>query len=65
MYSVSIQLQVFGGQIGVEPVVASMLALSVLLLSGVLKWQDCLACTPAWDTLVWFTGETRKQGAAV
>lgn len=33
-----------------------MLALSVLLLSGVLKWEDCLGCTPAWDTLLWFSG---------
>ena len=28
--------------------------LSVLLLTGVLKWKDCLQYPPAWDTLFWF-----------
>lgn len=32
-----------------------MLALSVLLLLGVLEWEDCLAEKSAWDTLIWFT----------
>jgi hypothetical protein len=26
----------------------------VLLLTGVLKWKDCLQYPPAWDTLFWF-----------
>ncbi|KAG6399772.1 hypothetical protein SASPL_141257 [Salvia splendens] len=28
--------------------------LSVLLLTGVLEWEDCLNETQAWDTVVWF-----------
>lgn len=28
--------------------------LSVLLVTGVLKWKDCLNYPPAWDTLFWF-----------
>ena len=40
--------------IGVSAVVTAMLGLSVLLLSGVLQWKDCLAYQPAWDTLTWF-----------
>lgn len=44
---------------GVEPVTAAMIALGVLLATGVLTWQDCLEYTPAWDTLMWFTGEAR------
>lgn len=31
-----------------------MLGLSLLLLSGVLEWDDCLSEKSAWDTLVWF-----------
>lgn len=26
----------------------------MLLLTGVLKWRDCLEYSPAWDTLTWF-----------
>ena len=35
-------------------VVAAMLGLSILLLLGVLDWDDCLSEKSAWDTLVWF-----------
>ncbi|KAL6957160.1 cytochrome P450-dit2 [Sarracenia purpurea var. burkii] len=35
-------------------VVAAMLGLSILLLSGVLDWDDCLSEKLAWDILVWF-----------
>lgn len=31
-----------------------MLGLCILLLSGVLKWDDCLTEKSAWDTLTWF-----------
>ena len=40
--------------IGVPSVVAAMIGLSILLLSGVLEWNDCLNEKSAWDTLVWF-----------
>ena len=50
----AVALWMFGDMIGVSAVVAAMLGLSVLLLSGVLEWKDCLAYTPAWDTLTWF-----------
>jgi divalent anion:Na+ symporter, DASS family len=47
-------LWMFGEMIGVSAVVAAMLGLSVLLLTGVLEWKDCLSATAAWDTLAWF-----------
>jgi divalent anion:Na+ symporter, DASS family len=47
-------LWMFGDLIGVSAVVAAMLGLSLLLLSGVVEWKDCLSYTPAWDTLTWF-----------
>lgn len=41
-------------RIGVSSVVAAMLGLSLLLLLGVLDWNDCLNEKSAWDTLAWF-----------
>lgn len=50
----SLSLQVCGDMVGISAVVAAMLGLSVLLLTGVLTWRDCLTYPPAWDTLFWF-----------
>ena len=38
--------------------------LSVLLLTGVLKWKDCLQYPPAWDTLFWFAVLVGMSGEA-
>ncbi|KAK4401850.1 Dicarboxylate transporter 2.1, chloroplastic [Sesamum angolense] len=43
-----------GDALGVPSVVAAMLGLSILLLLGVLDWDDCLSEKSAWDTLAWF-----------
>ncbi|KAK6121222.1 hypothetical protein DH2020_045035 [Rehmannia glutinosa] len=50
----AVSLWVFGDALGIASVVAAMLALSILLLSGVLDWDDCLSEKSAWDTLAWF-----------
>lgn len=47
-------MQVCGDAVGISAVVAAMMGLSVLLLTGVLSWRDCLTYPPAWDTLFWF-----------
>lgn len=47
-------LWVFGSYIGVHATIAAMLGLSILLLTGVLTWQDIKKEEGAWDTLVWF-----------
>jgi DASS family divalent anion:Na+ symporter len=48
-------LWIFGSRLGgIEPATAALLGLSLLLLIGVLSWQDILAEQGAWDTLVWF-----------
>lgn len=49
--------QVFGTPLGISPVVAAILAVALLLFTGVLSWSDCLNCTQAWDTLFWFSGK--------
>ncbi|KAL0384437.1 UNVERIFIED_CONTAM: Dicarboxylate transporter 2.1, chloroplastic [Sesamum radiatum] len=50
----AVSLWVFGDALGVPSVVAAMLGLSILLLLGVLDWDDCLSEKSAWDTLAWF-----------
>eukprot|EP00967_Tisochrysis_lutea_P007412 scaffold8801_cov21-Tisochrysis_lutea.AAC.1 len=39
----------------VPAVLGAMTALSMLLGTGTLSWDDCLNYTPAWDTLLWFS----------
>ncbi|XP_031132242.1 dicarboxylate transporter 2.1, chloroplastic-like [Ipomoea triloba] len=50
----AVSLWVFGEAVGISSVVAAMIALSILLLLGVLDWDDCLSEKAAWDTLAWF-----------
>ncbi|XP_052200715.1 dicarboxylate transporter 2.1, chloroplastic-like isoform X2 [Diospyros lotus] len=50
----AVSLCVFGEALGITSVAAAMLALSILLLLGVLDWDDCLSEKSAWDTLAWF-----------
>ncbi|KAG8645878.1 dicarboxylate transporter 2.1, chloroplastic [Manihot esculenta] len=50
----AVSLWVFGDTLGIPSVVAAMIALSILLLLGVLDWDDCLSEKSAWDTLAWF-----------
>ncbi|KAG8368635.1 hypothetical protein BUALT_Bualt15G0066100 [Buddleja alternifolia] len=50
----AVSLWVFGDALGISSVVAAMLGLSILLLLGVLDWDDCLSEKSAWDTLAWF-----------
>lgn len=47
-------LWIVGKSIGIGSVNAAVLGLSVLLITGVLKWKECLAEGVAWDTLTWF-----------
>lgn len=50
----AVTLWIFGDALGVSSVVAAMTGLSILLLCGVLDWEDCLNEKSAWDTLAWF-----------
>ena len=47
-------LWIFGDALRVDPTTASFVGLSVLLLSGVLTWEDVKSEKGAWDTLIWF-----------
>ncbi|WCJ18780.1 Dicarboxylate transporter 2.1 chloroplastic [Euphorbia peplus] len=50
----AVSLWVFGDALGIPSVVAAMIGLSILLMLGVLDWDDCLSEKSAWDTLAWF-----------
>lgn len=47
-------LWVFGGQWGISAVQTAFLGVAVLLLCGVLSWQDIIENQNAWDNLFWY-----------
>lgn len=47
-------LWVFGGSLNINAVAAALLGLSVLLITNVVTWKECLSDNQAWDTLTWF-----------
>lgn len=47
-------LWIFGKQLGIDAVVAAMVGLSILLLTGVLEWESLVKIDNAWETFVWF-----------
>ncbi|EKK2896791.1 DASS family sodium-coupled anion symporter [Escherichia coli] len=47
-------LWIFGDALGVDATTASFVGLSILLLTGVLSWDDVKSEKGAWDTLIWF-----------
>ncbi|KAL6842029.1 hypothetical protein ACP4OV_028008 [Aristida adscensionis] len=58
----TVGLWIFGGVLKVDAVSAAILGLSVLLISGVVTWKECLAESVAWDTLTWFAALIAMAG---
>jgi len=58
----------FGPSMAFDSTLVAFIGLAILLLSGVLSWQDILSEKPAWDTLIWFgalvmlAGQLNKLG---
>ena len=48
-------LWILSGPLGIHTTTTALLGLVVLLLTGVLTWEDVLTERGAWDTLVWFS----------
>lgn len=46
-------LWIFGGAFGVHPTVAAFLGISILLATGIIKWDDVLQEKNAWNTFIW------------
>ncbi|GLT78770.1 hypothetical protein SLA2020_502960 [Shorea laevis] len=58
----TVGLWVFGGMLNVDAVTAAILGLSILLITGVVTWKECLAEAVAWDTLTWFAALIAMAG---
>ncbi|XP_022944566.1 dicarboxylate transporter 1, chloroplastic-like [Cucurbita moschata] len=58
----TVGLWVFGGVLNVDAVTAAILGLSVLLVTGVVTWKECLGEAVAWDTLTWFAALIAMAG---
>ncbi|CAI9785745.1 unnamed protein product [Fraxinus pennsylvanica] len=58
----TVGLWIFGGVLNVDAVTAAILGLSVLLITGVVTWKECLAEAVAWDTLTWFAALIAMAG---
>lgn len=55
-------LWIFGSVLNIDAVTAAILGLSVLLITGVVTWKECLAESVAWDTLTWFAALIAMAG---
>ena len=45
----------FGPSWKIDPTTTAFLGLSLLLLTGVLSWEDVIREKAAWDTIIWFS----------
>jgi DASS family divalent anion:Na+ symporter len=45
---------IFGKAFALDPTTVAVTGLAVLLVTGVLEWEDILKAKSAWDTLMWF-----------
>ena len=55
IFIVALLLWMTGSYIGIDATLTAFIALSLLLITGVLNWKDVLNETGAWNTLVWFS----------
>lgn len=55
IFVIALALWVVGSFINVDATLTAFIALSLLLLTGVLTWKDILNETGAWNTLIWFS----------
>lgn len=46
-------LWVFGDKYGIDATSAAIVGLTILLISGVLKWEDIITEKRAWNTFIW------------
>lgn len=50
-----LSLWIFGGRLGIDATQTAFIGLTLLLLSGVLTWDEVKGEQGAWDTLIWFS----------
>lgn len=47
-------LWIFGKQFGVDSTMAAIFVLTLMVLTGILSWEDVITNKSAWNVLVWF-----------
>src|SRR5699024_4919784 len=55
IFIISLALWITGSVIQIDATLTAFIALSLLLITGVLNWKDILNETGAWNTLIWFS----------
>lgn len=50
----NVPAMIFGSAFAVDATAVAFLGLSVIILTGVLTWDEILTQKSAWDTLIWF-----------
>ncbi|HIH2762754.1 MAG TPA: anion permease [Candidatus Azoamicus sp.] len=53
VFALLLGLWVFGEPYGIDATTAALFGMAVLLISGVLRWDDVISETRAWDTFIW------------
>jgi DASS family divalent anion:Na+ symporter len=54
-FGLLVGLWILSGPLGIHTTTTALVGLVVLLVTGVLTWEDVLRESGAWDTLVWFS----------
>ncbi|RKR80104.1 DASS family divalent anion:Na+ symporter [Mucilaginibacter gracilis] len=54
-FIVLLVLWIFGNLMSIDATTGALIGLCILLLCGVLSWEDVKAEKGAWDTIVWFS----------
>ena len=55
IFIIALALWITGSVIQIDATLTAFIALSLLLITGVLNWKDILNETGAWNTLIWFS----------
>ncbi len=55
IFIIALGLWILGSTLNINATLTAFIALSLLLITGVLTWNDILKETGAWNTLVWFS----------
>lgn len=58
----TVAMWVFGASYGINAVAAALSGLTVLLVSGVISWKECLNENGAWNTFTWFAALISMAG---
>ncbi len=53
VFAILLFLWVFGENFGIDATSAAIIGLTILLISGVLRWEDIITEKTAWDTFMW------------